>query len=261
MASRIAPKLLARAYATATQKSVQVPIVLYGIDGRYATALYTAAAKKQALEAVENDLKQVATVLNKEKGLQDILLNPTLNREAKKKGVKEIFKAGKYSDLTQNLFQTLAENGRLNAALKIIDSYSQLMTAYRGEMPVIITSAKELETSNLNKLKESLNKSPLAKSHKLLFSNKVNPSILGGIVIEFGDKTIDLSVSSGLAKLNKLIPSKFVISDHNKRKPKLRLHWISFLTSTIDYAIQTMECKTSPCFSLALFNLTGWRRT
>lgn len=120
----------------------QVPIVLYGIDGRYATALYTAASKKKVLETVETDLKQVATVLNKEKSLQDILLNPTLNREAKKKGVQEIFKAGKYSDLTQNLFQTLAENGRLNVSLKIIDSYFQLMTAYRGEMPVIITSAK-----------------------------------------------------------------------------------------------------------------------
>ncbi|RUP44402.1 ATP synthase, H+ transporting, mitochondrial F1 complex, O subunit, isoform CRA_b [Jimgerdemannia flammicorona] len=136
---------MARAYATAAQ-TVQVPLVLHGIDGRYATALYTAAAKKQVLETVETELKQVSAIVSKDNGVQNFLHNPTLNRDAKKEGIKFVLKSGKYSELTQNLFQTLAENGRLSETLKIIDSYTQLMIAHRGELPVTISSAKVGDT-------------------------------------------------------------------------------------------------------------------
>ncbi|KAF8976432.1 ATP synthase F0 subcomplex subunit OSCP atp5 [Entomortierella lignicola] len=193
-----------RGYATST--SVQVPIVLHGIDGRYATALYTAAAKKQSLEAVEADLKQVKRVVEKDTKLREYLENPTINRLEKKAGVNQLLSAGKYNELTKNFFDTLAENGRLNETIKIIDTYGSLMSSHRGEVQVTITSAKELDAKEVNKIKGFLSKSALVSAKQtLIVSNKVNPSILGGLVVEFGDKTIDLSVSSKINKLNQLI--------------------------------------------------------
>jgi len=120
----------------------QIPAVIHGIEGRYATALYTAAAKKQALDAVENDLKQVKRVVEKDTKLREFLENPTINRIEKKSGVQQMLAAGKYNELTKNFFDTLAENGRLYDTVKIINSYGSLMSAYRGEVQVTITSAK-----------------------------------------------------------------------------------------------------------------------
>jgi F-type H+-transporting ATPase subunit O len=58
----------------------------------------------------------------------------------------------------------------------------------------------------LKQLQNTLQKSPLVGSSKSVeIEAKVDPNILGGLVIETGDKTIDLSVSSKVAKLNRLL--------------------------------------------------------
>ncbi|KAF9326036.1 ATP synthase F0 subcomplex subunit OSCP atp5 [Podila minutissima] len=195
---------VARGYATAT--AVKVPAVLHGIEGRYATALYTAAAKKSALDAVEADLQQVKRVVEKDTKLREFLENPTINRIEKKSGVQKMLGAGKYNELTKNFFDTLAENGRLYDTVKIINSYGSLMSAGRGEVQVTITSAKELDAKDVAKVKGFLAKSNFVTAKQtLIVSNKVNPAILGGLVVEFGDKTIDLSVSSKINKLNQLL--------------------------------------------------------
>lgn len=59
------------------------------------------------------------------------------------KGINDILaKAGKPSQLTQNFFETLAENGRLNQTSKVIASFEELMSAHRNELPLVVTSAK-----------------------------------------------------------------------------------------------------------------------
>lgn len=121
----------------------QAPVTLFGLDGRYATALYTAAARQNTLEAVEKDLKALNAAVEKDAALQSFLENPTVNRASKMKGINDILaKAGKPSQLTQNFFETLAENGRLNQTSKVIASFEELMSAHRNELPLVVTSAK-----------------------------------------------------------------------------------------------------------------------
>ncbi|CAG8829951.1 14248_t:CDS:2, partial [Cetraspora pellucida] len=200
----IIPKL-SRGFASPA--SVKVPITLHGIDGRYATALFSAAAKTDNLNNVELELKQVKSAIKKDAKINNFLEDPSLNRNQKKLGVQEFLKQGKYCDITKSFFQVLAENGRLNETIKIVDAYTSLMAAHRGEILVTIITAKELEPKLSDKLKASLSKSKFVKpNQKLLIENKINPSILGGLVIEVGeDQTIDLSIASKIAKLNKLL--------------------------------------------------------
>ncbi|CAO3633156.1 unnamed protein product [Mucor fragilis] len=195
----------ARGYAAAPA-SVKAPITLFGLDGRYATALYTAAARQNALDAVEKDLKTLSQAVEKDAALKSFLENPTVNRGTKMEGILSALKVnGKPNQITQNFFETLAENGRLNQTTKVSEAFAELMSAHRNELPLVVTSAKALDKSALNKIVESLQKSNLAEGKKLLVSNKVKPDILGGIMVEIGDKSIDLTVSAKLAKLNKLI--------------------------------------------------------
>ena len=49
---------------------------------------------------------------------------------------------GKPNQITQNFFETLAENGRLNETTKVSEAFAQLMSAHRNELPLVVTSAK-----------------------------------------------------------------------------------------------------------------------
>ncbi|KAJ2515891.1 ATP synthase F0 subcomplex subunit OSCP atp5 [Coemansia sp. RSA 1939] len=192
---------LTRGYATAV--STKAPITLFGIDGRYATALFQAAASRNALATVESDLKNIEAQFAKDARLAEVLSSPMLNKAAKEKLIDSL---GKKSDITTNFFKTLTENNRLNETSRIISAYKSLMEAQRGIVSVVVTSAQSLNGKDLKQIKDTLTKGGLIKDFKEVnVINKTNPSILGGMVVEFGDYTIDMSVSGRLAKLEKLL--------------------------------------------------------
>ncbi|RKO89929.1 OSCP/delta subunit of ATPase [Blyttiomyces helicus] len=183
-----------------------VPLKLHGIDGRYTTALFTAATKNGSLEAVEADLAKIGALLEKDPQLRSFLETPLVDRAAKKEGIASIKKAAKTSATTQNFLELLAENGRLDQTSKVIKGFTALMAAHRGEVNVSVTSAKDLDAKVSKQLRDILQKSSLIeKNAKLIVTNKVDPQILGGLIIEVGEKTIDLSVSSKITKLNRLL--------------------------------------------------------
>jgi len=63
-----------------------------------------------------------------------------------------------------------------------------------------------LDNRTLNRLESAISKSQyVGQGQKLKVVSKVNPDIRGGLVVEIGDRTIDLSVSSKIAKMNKLL--------------------------------------------------------
>ncbi|KAJ3416101.1 ATP synthase F0 subcomplex subunit OSCP atp5 [Chytridiales sp. JEL 0842] len=198
-------QVFTRTLATAAGQPA-VPVTLHGIDGRYATALFSAAAKRNQLDAIESDLKKIKAAVDKDASLATFLETPILDRAAKKYGVAKLLSQSKYNELTTNFFDLLAENGRLDQTHKIINSFGTLMTAYRGEVTVTVTSAKELDAKISRQLQSILQKSALIeKDQKLVINSKVDSNILGGLVIEVGEKTIDLSVSSRVAKLDRLL--------------------------------------------------------
>ena len=201
----LAAKFLSpRLFSTKTA-AVKVPATLHGIEGRYATALFTASVKENKLQEVEGELAKISQILKKDLKLNDFLKTPLVDRMGKVKGVKQMLQ-GRYSKLIENFFDILAENGRLDQTEKIINSFNSLMAAQRGQVNVVVTSAKGLEPKIMSKLEGILGKSSLvAKGSTVLMSNKVDPNLLGGLVIEVGEKTIDLSVSSRITKLNSLL--------------------------------------------------------
>jgi F-type H+-transporting ATPase subunit O len=65
---------------------------------------------------------------------------------------------------------------------------------------------QQLDNKTLSRLETAVQKSQyVGQGKKLKVTNQVNPDILGGLVVEIGDRTIDLSVSSKIAKMNKLL--------------------------------------------------------
>ncbi|KAL1648073.1 ATP synthase F0 subcomplex subunit OSCP atp5 [Diplodia intermedia] len=206
----VAPRVVAtRSYAQAADtKSVKPPVALYGVDGTYASALYTAAAKSSALEPVSKALETLANVFKKDPKLTEVLAAPTLTVSDKKQIVAELSKivgAADKEGVVKNFLDTLAENNRLGLLQPVTEKFAQLMSASRGEIELNITSAQPLDNKVLNRLEAAVSKSPYAQGKKLKVVPKVNPDIRGGLVVEIGDRTIDLSVAAKLARMNKLL--------------------------------------------------------
>lgn len=72
--------------------------------------------------------------------MQQFLENPTVGRDAKKNVVVSMLTKQKYSDLMVNFFKAMADNGRLNDSLKVLNSFEQLMRDYNSEVHVQIVS-------------------------------------------------------------------------------------------------------------------------
>ncbi|KAA8650753.1 F1F0 ATP synthase subunit 5 [Aspergillus tanneri] len=194
-----------RAYATSAQ-DVKPPVSLFGVDGTYATALYTASAKSAALEQTSKALANLGATLKADRKLPGIISSPTLSISDKSQIVQELQKiSGDKGDVVKNFLQTLAENNRLGLLEGICEKFETLMGAHRGEIELNITSAQELDNKAIARVERAVAKSVLSQGKKLKVITKVNPDIIGGLVVEIGDRTIDVSVSSRIAKLNKAL--------------------------------------------------------
>lgn len=135
--------------------------------------------------------------------MQAFLVDPSLSSENKKASVLQLLGAQQYSEIVTNFFKVLAENGRLSLTPKILEGFEEIMKAHRKEVTVKITSAAELNREALEKIKEILTSKFIEKGDIPKITTSVDSKLLGGMVIEIGDKTIDMSVLTQVSKLNK----------------------------------------------------------
>ncbi|XP_067947690.1 ATP synthase subunit O, mitochondrial-like isoform X2 [Watersipora subatra] len=174
---------------------VKAPVEVHGIEGRYASALYSAATKTKKLDAVDSDMKKVEALLSKDKKLLQFVRDPTLKKSFKKEVIESTMKKQGLTDLTVNTMCAMAENGRLPKLNAVLASFQVLMRAHRGEVDCTVTTAKELDSKTMEELQAAL-KGFLKKGQTLHMNAKVDPEILGGMVVAIGDKYVDMSTSS-----------------------------------------------------------------
>ncbi|KAK4064221.1 uncharacterized protein Triagg1_9017 [Trichoderma aggressivum f. europaeum] len=195
-----------RTFAAAASEP-KAPIAVFGLDGTYATALYTAASKTSTLDATAKELAKLGGILEKDAKLVGILSAPTLTPADKSAIVAELIKqAGASGATLKNFLDTLAENNRLGLLKGVTEKFGQIIAAARGEVEMTVTSAQALDPKTLSRLETAVAKSSyVGQGKKLKVTNAVNPEIVGGLIVEVGDRTIDLSVSARIAKMNKLL--------------------------------------------------------
>lgn len=183
---------------------VRTPIPVFGIEGRYASALYSAATKQKQLDQVERDLTALQAQFKSDVKLRDFFLNPSIKRNLKASALKDVAEKVKYTASTSNLLQSMAENGRLNKVDQVINTFKLLMAAHRGDVVCEVISAKPLDSSQKSALEAALKKF-LKANENIKLTARVDPSIIGGLVVSIGDKYVDLSIASKVKKYKELI--------------------------------------------------------
>ncbi|TMW53119.1 hypothetical protein DOY81_001847 [Sarcophaga bullata] len=197
--------VLSRAMSSSSQM-VKPPIQVFGLDGRYATALYSAASKTKQLDQVEKDLNAFQATLKQDKKLREHVTSPIINRKVMATALKQSADKLRWAPSTSNLLGLLADNGRLKHLDGIINAFQVIMAAHRGEVVCEVVTAKPLDSSQ-NKQLESALKAFLKNNQSLKITSRVDPNIIGGMIVSIGDKYVDMSIASKVKMYTDVISS------------------------------------------------------
>lgn len=127
-----------------------------------------------------------------------------MQRTEKKVIMRQISKSQKYSELTSNFFDALVENGRLPKVDKVVKTFAKMMSSHRGEVLCTVTTATALDAGSQKDLKAALH-GFAKKGQALNIELKVDPSIMGGMVVYIGDRFVDMSTATKIRKYSALL--------------------------------------------------------
>lgn len=173
---------------------------------RYAVALLHAAVKAGELDRVEAEIKALAEMLNRSPQLVKFLAQPLVPFSEKAQRLKQRLE-GHVSPVTLNFLLALVKHKRIEAFDYIVRVFTDLVREYRGEVVAEVTSAVPLtdeeRAMTVQRLQEITGK-------KVLLSEKVDPSIVGGMRIIVGDKLLDLSLKGHLERIRERLRQVFM---------------------------------------------------
>jgi F-type H+-transporting ATPase subunit delta len=169
------------------------------LAGRYASALFDLASENGTVTSVESDLGQLETALAESSELAAVTTNPKVGRSDAQKALWGVSAILGLTELSQNFLGVLAQNRRLNQLPKVIAAFRAIAAAQRGEVTAEVTSAHALTDTQLADLKARLT---AREGRTVKLSTKVEPDLLGGLVVTIGSKRIDASIRTRLNSLS-----------------------------------------------------------
>jgi len=166
---------------------------------RYAKSLIDLSSEKKILEEVNKDMDLFVHTLKANPQLSAVLANPIIYHDKKVKILDGIFK-GKVNQLTISFFNLMINKSRAEilypAALEFINQYDVVKNITKAS----VVSATELSEANKKTIIAEIEASTKGT---VKLTTKVDPLLIGGFVLTVGDRQVDTSISSSLAKLKK----------------------------------------------------------
>jgi F-type H+-transporting ATPase subunit delta len=169
-----------------------------GLAGRYANAVFELAQEERAVETLERDFLALRKAIQASPDLARLVTAPVFSRGEQKKGMDAILRRMEMAPLTVRFVLLLAVKGRLFVLADAIRAFLLLAAKLRGEIDAEVTSARALSEPEILELKSVL-KARLGRDARL--DAKVDPSLLGGLVVKVGSRMIDSSLRTKLDSL------------------------------------------------------------
>ena len=166
-----------------------------GVSGRYATALFELARDEKSVDAVKADLDKFNALLDESADLKRLVRSPVFGADVQLKALNAVLDKAGIAGVAANVLRVLTANRRLFAVADVIRAYRALVAKFKGEASAEVTVAEELSDKNLDALKAAL-KSVTGKDVAL--NVKVDPSIIGGLVVKLGSRMVDSSLRTKL---------------------------------------------------------------
>lgn len=168
------------------------------VDRVYARALFEAAKDEGRLEPVREELAQLVNAEAEVPQLRELLRNPQLDPRARASALEDILAGGE--GLVRNFLLLLADKGRIGQLDQIGQEFERLVAEQAGVINAELTTAIELTDAEEKRLLEQIER---ASGRKVEASSSVDPSLIGGIVLQVGSHRLDASVRGRLERLRR----------------------------------------------------------
>ena len=173
-----------------------------GVAGRYASAFFELASESSNVEGIEGDLKNFQALLDESPDLVRLVRSPVIAADDQAKAIAVILDRAGIGGLTANFLKLVTANRRLSVVQDMIKAYRSLAAKARGEITADVTSAFPLNDEQIAALKDTL-KSSVGK--EVALQSRVDPSILGGLIVKVGSRMIDSSLKTKLQSMKTVL--------------------------------------------------------
>ena len=169
-----------------------------GVAGRYASALFDLAEEANQVRQIEKDLIALQGLVDESADLKRMVRSPVFSADEQGRAIAAVAERAGFAPLVVNFLKVLARNRRLFALSDMIRTFLALAARQRGEVNAEVASAHPLTEDQLAALKETLRASA-GKDVQLI--TKVDPTLLGGLIVKMGSRMIDSSLRTKLTSL------------------------------------------------------------
>jgi F-type H+-transporting ATPase subunit delta len=166
----------------------------------YARALFEAARDHDVLDEVRDELGQFVDALTESRDLMQFFFSPYFSSEEKKNALSKAVQGA--DPRFDNFLQALIERHRMPVIFRIQAEFERLWEKERALLPVILTSAVDLDEGVVRSIGDRVGKQT---GRTVELSSHVDPDILGGIVLQVGNFILDASIRSRLEQLRKQV--------------------------------------------------------
>lgn len=170
--------------------------VVSGVAGRYASALYALASEQRQTSEIAAALRTVSDLIAESPDLRRLVRSPVFSAQEQTKAFDAILERAGVSGIAANFVRLVASKRRLFALADMIKGYNQLYDSARGLTRAQVTSAAPLTDAQVVALKEQLRGK--AAGQNVEVSVKVDPALIGGLVVKLGSRMIDGSLRTKL---------------------------------------------------------------
>jgi F-type H+-transporting ATPase subunit delta len=183
------------------RKSIDVAgedAIVSGMARRYANALFELALERNEVDTVKVNLDRFDALVSEVADLARLLRSPVLSADDQARALSGVLDKVGIDGLAANVLKVLGSNRRLFAALDMVRAYRGLVAKHKGEVTAEVTLAELPSAAHLAAIKDALT----AVTKKDVQVNvKVDPSIIGGLIVKLGSRMVDSSLRT---KLNAL---------------------------------------------------------
>ncbi len=166
----------------------------------YARSLFEVAKEHGVLDQAKEQLDQFADALAKNRDLAVFFFSPYFSTEEKKSGLGRLIDGAE--PLFMNFLEALVERHRMPAIFRIRTEFDHLWEQENKLLPVEVTSAVELDRATVNSIGERIGEQT---GRKVELSSRIDPDILGGVVLRVGNFILDASIRNRLNQLRKQV--------------------------------------------------------
>jgi F-type H+-transporting ATPase subunit delta len=166
-----------------------------GMAGRYATALFELAREANAIDAVKADLERFDSLVAESPDFARLVRSPVFSAEEQLQALSAVLERAGIGGLAAQFLKLVTTNRRLFAARDMVRGYRELVAQHKGEATAEITVAEKLKDDHVAALKNAL-KAISGKDVDLAI--KIDPAIIGGLVVKLGSRMVDSSLRTKL---------------------------------------------------------------